>query len=311
MWKSFAKICQKEYEDFPVIFSDVNFLRATIMPKEGPVKFLVNIFHVSGQFELCESGTVVVNGRISAITEEDVSNEILNVSPDTDTEFALLSNDVYKELRLRGYDYANEFCGVEKANLKGSLGSLKWTGNWISFMDTMLQFSILGQNTRELYLPTRLQRAVINPRNHIADNDNKESIEVQMFRDINVIRSGGIEIRGMKASLAPRRQQMQSDPKLEQYQWIPYNNTDSLTTLLQIVIENANGALKLKVMEIMVAEELIMSDVVSILESEPMIHVAAIIANVNGSKNVENIDNVTIGTKLEENCHLIIVLGKF
>lgn len=33
-------------------------------------------------------------------------------------------------------------------------------------MDTMLQFSILGQNTRELYLPTRLQRAIINTKKH-------------------------------------------------------------------------------------------------------------------------------------------------
>jgi hypothetical protein len=33
-------------------------------------------------------------------------------------------------------------------------------------MDTMLQFSILGQSTRELYLPTRLQRAIINTKQH-------------------------------------------------------------------------------------------------------------------------------------------------
>jgi fatty acid synthase len=48
----------------------------------------------------------------------------------------------------------------------GVSGKLQWQGNWISFMDTMLQFSILGQNTRELYLPTRLQRAIINTKKH-------------------------------------------------------------------------------------------------------------------------------------------------
>jgi fatty acid synthase len=50
--------------------------------------------------------------------------------------------------------------------ISGVSGKLEWQGNWISFMDTMLQFSILGQNTRELYLPTRLQRAIINTRKH-------------------------------------------------------------------------------------------------------------------------------------------------
>lgn len=44
-----------------------------------------------------------------------------------------------------------------------------------------------------------------------------------MYRDIDVIKSGGIELRGMKASLAPRRQQSQAPPKLEKYTFVPYN----------------------------------------------------------------------------------------
>lgn len=43
-----------------------------------------------------------------------------------------------------------------------------------------------------------------------------------MYRDIDVIKSGGIELRGMKASLAPRKQQSQAAPKLERYTFIPY-----------------------------------------------------------------------------------------
>lgn len=45
----------------------------------------------------------------------------------------------------------------------GIVGKLEWRENYISFMDTMLQFSILGQSLRELFLPTRLQKAIINP----------------------------------------------------------------------------------------------------------------------------------------------------
>lgn len=40
---------------------------------------------------------------------------------------------------------------------------MNFVGNFVSFMDTMLQFEILGIKTRELYLPTRLQRIVIDP----------------------------------------------------------------------------------------------------------------------------------------------------
>lgn len=139
------------------------------MPKEGSVKFLINIFEGSGEFELCEGGSVAVSGKISV--PEDVSREVLNLStPQVPSEKDILSlnaADIYKELRLRGYDYEGIFRGITESDNRGINGQLKWENNWISFIDTMLQFSILGQDTRELYLPTRLQRAVINPKEHL------------------------------------------------------------------------------------------------------------------------------------------------
>ena len=50
-------------------------------------------------------------------------------------------------------------------------------------MDTMLQFSILGQSTRELYLPTRLQRAIINTKKHkqIVEALSEEECELHLL----------------------------------------------------------------------------------------------------------------------------------
>lgn len=163
-WKTFAKLQNENYEKMPVVLKDVQFHRATIMPKEGSVKFLVNIFEGSGEFEICEGGSVAVSGKI--YRPEDVNKEMLNLpEPKASTKDALPLNsgDIYKELRLRGYDYEGQFRGVTVSDSEGRKGKLRWNGNWISYMDTMLQFSILGQNTKELYLPTRLHRAVINP----------------------------------------------------------------------------------------------------------------------------------------------------
>lgn len=50
-------------------------------------------------------------------------------------------------------------------------------------------------------------------------------VPVHMYHNINILKAGGVELRGMKASLAPRRQQTQAPPKLEQYTFIPYDNT--------------------------------------------------------------------------------------
>lgn len=54
-----------------------------------------------------------------------------------------------------------------------------------------------------------------------------------MYRDIDVIKSGGIELRGMKASLAPRRQQSQAAPKLEKYTFVPFA-TDKVNFLFHV-----------------------------------------------------------------------------
>lgn len=105
-----------------------------------------------------------------------------------------------------------------------------------------------------------------------------------MYRDIDVIAAGGVELRGMKASLAPRRQQTQAAPKLEKYTFVPYINTkpstpeNALTSSLQIALENSGGALKLKVAELArgrsTEEHLLAKKVIDILESEPLLHVS-------------------------------------
>ncbi|RZC35992.1 fatty acid synthase [Asbolus verrucosus] len=334
VWKTFAKLRNEDYEQLPVIIENVQFHRATIMPKEGSVKFLINIFEGTGEFELCESGSVAVTGKISV--PEDVSKEVLNLPKSTkQSEKDLLSlntSDVYKELRLRGYDYEGIFRGIVESDNRGFSGKLKWNNNWISYIDTMLQFSILGQNTRELYLPTRLQRIVINPKEHlqyINDLSNDDSLPVHMHRDIGVIKSGGIELRGMKASLAPRRQQAQSPPKLEKYQFVPYENnvslsenqerakTQALTVLLQTILENSSGALKLKVTEVGAdrpIESVLLPAIKDILEREPMISVDATVitsqtvdVSALESNGIKHAQRNAASNPVDQNLHLAVV----
>nr|CAD7589406.1 unnamed protein product [Timema genevievae] len=332
VWKTLAKLKGKSHEELPVVLENVQFHRATIMPKEGTIKFAINILDGSGEFELCESGSVTVSGRI--YVPEDVEKETLELPtptiPISDSKLLKLSTaDIYKDLRLRGYDYSGLVVCFE-----GVCGELAWENNWISFMDTMLQFSILGQSTRELYLPTRLQRVVINPSKQKQLGEN-EGVPIHMYRDIGIIKAGGVELRGMKASLAPRRQQAQAAPKLEKYAFVPYDRAgktqsstldsngrereQALTVSLQVVLENSGGALKLKVAElagIRPADSLLAPDVVSILESEPIIHVEITVAGSRAEEyaRVESFTNLGMkfvnrdasSAPLDQNLHLVI-----
>lgn len=151
-----------------------------------------------------------------------------------------------------------------------------------------------------------------------------------MYKDINVCKSAGVELRGLKASLAPRRLQSQAAPKLEKYQFIPYENsqllnedfdksrTQSLTVLLQTVLENSSGALKLKVSEVAEnrpAESLISPTVVKILEAEPMLAVECTTVTKSVSEGFINIlepSGVKVVQKdvtanvVDNNVHLVV-----
>ncbi|XP_063240366.1 fatty acid synthase isoform X2 [Bacillus rossius redtenbacheri] len=294
-WKAFAKLQGKAHEDLPVVLEDVRFRRATILPRDGSVRFLVNVLDGSGEFEICESGQVAVSGRIRAAG--DAGGETLELPAPVPSaaagadELELTARDVYKALGLRGYDYKGVFKGIVSADNRGTVGQLAWDGNWVSFMDAMLQFSIMGGSGSGLYLPTRLQRAVIDPRGQ-GQAPGGAHVPVHMHRDLGVIRAGGVELRGLKASLAPRRQQAQAPPKLEKYAFVPYvragdtksstldsngrEREQALTVSLQIVLENSGGALKLKVAELggnRPSDALLAPEMVAILESEPMLHV--------------------------------------
>ncbi|KZC13477.1 PREDICTED: fatty acid synthase [Dufourea novaeangliae] len=299
VWKTFAKLRNVNYEKLPVVFEDVKILRATILPTEGTVKFLINIFMGTGEFEICESGSVAVTGKISV--PENVEKMLLNLpTPVVRNEPELLELkpvDIYKELRLRGYDYTGVFRGIKTSNNRGGSGELLWS-NWISFIDTMLQISILDKDTRALYLPTRVKYVAINPMIHLEYVNNLkpgDGIPAHYYKNIDVTKSGGIEIRKMKVNLAPKRQQTQVTPYHDRSLFVPYVNpqplvqdpdkakTYAMTVLLHLVRENAKG-LKVKGIEIAderPADTLFGSIVLDILYREPSVTVDFQIAGSN------------------------------
>jgi hypothetical protein len=87
----------------------------------GDVNFSINIFEGSGNFEINEGGSVVVTGHISVLNDTDseqLDAELPVVNIDNNTLY-LKSEDIYKDLGLRGYDYKGVFRGVKESDSKG------------------------------------------------------------------------------------------------------------------------------------------------------------------------------------------------
>lgn len=55
---------------------------------------------------------------------------------------------------------------------------VEWKQNWIAFMDNILQLQILNVNSRNLYVPTYIQRVTIDPQYHTLSCKEGENVPV-------------------------------------------------------------------------------------------------------------------------------------
>lgn len=237
-WRTLVRSQGVVMETTPVIFEDVTIHRATILPKSGSVQLEVRLMLATSRFEVSENGNLAVSGKVSLL--EDAALDTFHhqmaqtaAYEDGGPKMKLAAHDIYKELRLRGYDYRNAFQGILESNNAGERGQLEWTGNWVTFLDTMLQMIVLGLSGRSLRLPTRIRSVCVDPAAHLEKvgqcADGKRAVAVQVDRCLDKIAAGGVQISGLHATVAPRRQQQQSPPTLEEFAFVPYMQTECLT----------------------------------------------------------------------------------
>ncbi|XP_011872608.1 PREDICTED: fatty acid synthase-like [Vollenhovia emeryi] len=263
-WKTLAKLRNVDFERLPVIFHNLRFQRATVLPIKGTVKLSITIFKGTGDFEICEGDTIVVSGnvRVSESIEKDQLT-LPSISPANKEILPLNTKDIYKELRLRGYEYRDIFQGIKSCDNYAVAGELYWFNHWDPYVDSMLHLNILSSSHRLMYTPSYLQYVAIDPVLHkqlVQDLPEDEGLPVYQYKNIDIVKSGGIEIRGMmKYTLAPRKQQDRT--KYERYTFVPYENLYSLaddgtkerlhaiTVLVHIMCENIMS-MKLKIVEV-------------------------------------------------------------
>lgn len=77
----------------------------------------------------------------------------------------------------------------------GTKGELRWTGEWVSFLDTMLQLSVLGHPGRRLRLPTRVRSLRIDPSIHL-EKTKEGRCNIKADPKMNMVVAGGVELRG-------------------------------------------------------------------------------------------------------------------
>lgn len=257
IWETVGMMKGDLYTEFSVVFEDVKFLRATNIPKEGEIELTLMVQKGTGRFEVVENGSAVVTGIVR--TTKNASAERIDVDdlPENNDEEEMTTRDVYKELRLRGYHYSGIFRGIKSCTLDGTKGHIGWDNNWVAFMDNMLQMVILTKDTRGLFVPTGIQKLVIDTKHHMSQframPDDKKEFPVRVITEAEVISAGGVEIRGLKASAIARRKPA-GEPVLEEYKFMGHRDLKELTPIevvrstLHIAQEN-HATIKIKTLE--------------------------------------------------------------
>jgi fatty acid synthase len=247
----------KVFFEFNVEFEDIKFLRATTMSKDVEVVLTIIIQPGTGYFEISEGNTAVVSGFVRQV--EACSSTEINFVEKPDLPI-LLTKDFYKELRLRGYHYSGLFRSVTEARCDGLQGKVRWDGNWVAYLDCLLQIQILARDTRSLCLPTGIQKLSIDVVEHskyfkcIMGQIMEYIYDVKIDSDQNILKCGGVEIVNLMANVVGRRKPP-GIPVLESYQFVPnfgydkYSVGDGIRICVQIALENIN-TVKVKAVEV-------------------------------------------------------------
>ena len=90
----------------------------------GKIHFDVNLMPGTGNFEVMEGDSVKANGRIVSVDATEDGSHHTQIPVDLeqkDIHIDIKTPDVYKEFRLRGYDYGPSFQGIIGANLDSKI----------------------------------------------------------------------------------------------------------------------------------------------------------------------------------------------
>ncbi|KAI1303585.1 Fatty acid synthase [Halotydeus destructor] len=254
-WIAFSKLNSVSIYENAIEFKDISFERATVMPSSEQ-SFSVRINEATGQFIIKEGENIVVKGHIAFYKRPYVEPKAVGLEPVPEDCIELDSRDIYKEFRIRGYDYGNFFQGLSGARSDGRTGqliwrdvlsksfmesmkletdedvALLWLRSWTYFTDAMFQLLLMSNQdtTRNLFVPRRLESLVCHPeilrRNaatspkfmDILTQNDASYVTAIADPDENMVWASGLVIRGLRTSLLKRKQQF---VRLKKYSFSP------------------------------------------------------------------------------------------
>ncbi|XP_074599363.1 fatty acid synthase-like [Brevipalpus obovatus] len=201
VWDVVAKFHAIDARRSKVLFRDVAFLRATVL-SDKEVSFRVTYMPHNNSFIITKSDSLIATGKVFMIEDIDEAKENYQISVKKNESNSegkiechdLSRDDIYKELRNRGYDYGPSFRCLVEADQYGRSGKVEWKEvsqlslksgtiyekvhepelsflkTWVTYSDSVLQLALLTNRfNRSLFVPTGIETLLVDAQKILAN----------------------------------------------------------------------------------------------------------------------------------------------
>ncbi|XP_013162844.1 PREDICTED: fatty acid synthase-like isoform X2 [Papilio xuthus] len=196
-WKTLAMARNVDHNQLSVKLDNVYFNREVSFGENKFAKIKVSINKGNHRFEITNDEIVVATGHIT----DDFKSEKCNLEPgkeNSEDDILLTSDEIYRLLYLRGYYFNKEFKAIRSANSSISKATVEWTGEWISYIDALMQLNIMKRNHNGISTPKMIQELVIDVNEHVSDDLIKKVVHEATILDLyDTVRCGGVTIKSM------------------------------------------------------------------------------------------------------------------
>ncbi|KAF7488070.1 Fatty acid synthase [Sarcoptes scabiei] len=278
VWRRVANLIGQPWNKTPVRFENVRFLRPTLVSESSDIKFTIRLLQGNGEFIVFESNNVVCTGRAFVMENEDglEIQDSIDVAVEEDrkqrdsSEFDyLVTREIYKELRIRGYDYGPKFQGLVEARSDGCIGKVKWDGHFISFMDCVLHISLVALPLRALFVPVGFDSVRIDPKVLFGEIERvkqekkeKEEEEFHLKREFLYFSDKTKENETIEDHMTQRVESMVNKEEMEEnaesradlpiqfYETAFMKNEENKISLIPVVFDSNNRSIVIKGLEV-------------------------------------------------------------
>ena len=169
-WRIYAGSLAKPWNEVPVVWEQVQFKRAVFISEDNLTYLKVVYSRKTGDFVILENDNECCRGKVYGPIDDSLllqSQFYENQNRVFENEVTLTRDDIYKDLRVRGYDYSGEFkklSQIRTNDFQILLGECEWDGNVVSFLDNLLQAQMLASPFRKLMVPVMVKNMRIDPK---------------------------------------------------------------------------------------------------------------------------------------------------